>query len=219
MKNSIKVLSLLLFFVILSSSFPTDTSAQGLVSFTGNAEHYVYTPGTEHSPTDLFTDFKDLMPGDSVSQKILIKSEVSRKKKVNVYLRSLGGREEDKELLSQMTLTVEQVGGNKLFKASAYEKAQLEDWVFLGTVYSGGDIVLDLTLNVPIELGDEHQNSLSHVDWQFRVDEFEISPDDPLPPPTGDSSNMPLWIILLTVSAIILFIVLLRRRRKAKDDD
>ena len=113
-----------------------------------------------------------------------------------------------------MNLTVQQRGDSLLFAAPADETAQLTDWVYLGTVYSGGEIVLDVTLNVPITMGSEFQNEIGYVDWQFKIEERPVDPSDPTPPKTGDTGNVILYTGIMVCSFAALWVLLLVRKRR-----
>ena len=77
----------------------------------------------------------------------------------------------------------------------------LTEWVCLGTLYSGGKVDLNVSLEVPVEMDDRFQKNYGEIIWEFAVEELPISPDDPKPPKTGDDSMLWLWILLLILSA------------------
>ena len=216
-----KIITLLITLVLLLSSAVTVFAADGKVTYSGNAENFVFEPGSDHSLTDLFPNFKGVMPGDTLTQKITVKNNADNKIKVKIYIRSLGAHEDSVEFLSQLGLKVAKSEDNEMaymFDAAANETAQLTDWVYLGTLYSGGEVNLDVTLNVPVELPNEFQNNIGYLDWEFMIEEFPVEPDDPKPPQTGDNSHMGLWFALM-ISSLAMLIILLFWRRKDKENE
>lgn len=188
-------------------------AADAAVTYEGRSEQFVFTPGSSHSPTDLFDGFKDVMPGDTRTQALEIRNDVKNNVKIKLYVRSLGAEEGSEAFLSQLKLTVKQDGGSELFAAPADETARLADWVYLGTVYSGGEIKLNLTLDVPAALGDEFQNAVGYVNWQFKAEELPVEETDPKPPQTGEHSNPGLWLSLAGASLLVILLLLYRRRK------
>ena len=216
-----KIITLLITLVLLLSSAVTVFAADGKVTYSGNAGNFVFEPGSDHSLTDLFPNFKGVMPGDTLTQKITVKNNADNKIKVKIYIRSLGAHEDSLEFLSQLGLKVKKSSDNDMaymFDAAANETAQLTDWVYLGTLYSGGEVNLDVTLNVPVELPNEFQNNIGYLDWEFMIEEFPVEEGDPKPPQTGDNSNMGLWFALM-ISSLAMLIILLVWRKKDKENE
>ena len=216
-----KIITLLITLVLLLSSAVTVFAADGKVTYSGNAGNFVFEPGSEHSLTDLFPNFKGVMPGDTLTQKITVKNDADNKVKVKIYMRSLGAHEDSVEFLSQLGLKVAKSEENEMaymFDAAANETAQLTDWVCLGTLYSGGEVNLDVTLNVPTSLDNEFQSKIGYLDWEFMIEEFPVEEGDPKPPQTGDNSNMGLWFALM-FSSLAMLIILLVWRKKDKENE
>lgn len=227
MKRIVKRISALLTVVVMVLGFGSTAYAEeSTVTYVGGADKFIFAPGSEYSPTDLFDNFKGVMPGDSLTETIEVRNDINNDVKIKVYMRSLGAHEfeNDEEkteasraLLSQMNLNVRQQGGSELFDAPADQTAGLTDWVYLGTVYSGGEIILDVKLDIPIEMGNDFQESIGYLDWQFKVEELPVEPSDPLPPKTGDGNNFWFWTAMLTSSAVVLvFILIIAKKRRAQ---
>ena len=216
MSKLIKLMICLSLIVMTTALTANRISAEdGNVTYDGNAKNFIFAPGSEYSPTDLFADFKDLMPGDSVSQKITIDNDISKEVKIKIYMRSLGADQQSQEFLSQLSLTVVQDGKTNLFDAPASETAQLTDWVYLGTLYSGGKIDLDVTVSVPITLGNDFQDAVGKLTWEFMVEELPVETTDPRP--TGDNSNIYVAMTVMSVSAAALSVVLALKKKKEQE--
>ena len=216
-----RLITLLIVCVIALSSVLPVYAADGKVTYSGNAGNFVFEPGSDHSLTDLFPNFKDVMPGDTLTQQITVRNNADNKVKVKIYIRSLGAHEDSVDFLSQLGLKVGKSEENKMaymFDAKANETAQLTDWVCLGTLYSGGEVNLDVTLTVPVELDNEFQNDVGYLDWEFMIEEFPIEEGDPKPPQTGDNSHMGLWFALM-IGSLTMLIILLFWRKKDKENE
>lgn len=202
--------------VVLSCVVPA-SAVNGEVVYTKGAERFIFLPGSEYSPTDLFPEFKDVMPGDSLLQTITVKNDLSNKCKIKVYMRALGAHEDSIPFLSELSLTVTKGTDTLMFDAPADQTAQLTDWVYLGTLYSGGECELNVTLDVPVTLDNQFKNLVGYLDWEFAVEELPVEPSDPKPPKTGDDNQILLWIVLMAVSLAILLILLFGRKKKKKN--
>ena len=247
MKNIFKRLFSLTLAVVMMAGFTLTASAAGKVTYEGEAEKFIFEPGTEYSATDLFGDFKNVMPGDKITQKISVVNNGKRKHTTKIYMKALGPTDEnnsdlrysDEEgnlgdgndndgytdkalyqpLLNQLELTVVAVEGNtKLFEAAANETDGLSDWVLLGSLRKGGEVELEVTLEVPAELGNEFQDMAGAIDWAFKVEEIkDKNKKPPVIPNTGDISNIMLYAGMFGLAALALMILIILKR-KAKEE-
>ena len=202
--------------IILLFGLCTNVFADGNVTYDGASRRFVFEPGTEESPTSLFENFSNVMPGDKLEEQIVVKNTSQNGSYIRLYLRSLGAQEETDAFLSQMKLTVKGKGDATLFEAPANETAQLKDWVYLGAIHSGGTVKLDLTLEVPIEMDYRFQNQVGYIDWQFMAEEI---PRDPNAVQTGDTSNIFAYGALLAICLVAIVIIIIIAKRKKKREE
>ena len=211
-----RVISLAAVFVLLLTLATTVMAADGNVSYSGNAGDFVFEPGSAYSLTDLFPNFKDVMPGDTISQRILLKNNADRRVNVRISMRALGAHHDSAEFLSQLGLKVTQVSKTDLFDAPADQTAQLTDWVLLGFLRSGGTVELEVTLTVPTTVGDDFQNQVAYLDWQFMAEETPSG----YSPQTGDQAQLGLYVTLMVAAlAAIVVVVILMVRNKKKNEE
>ena len=236
MKKTTKRLFSLVLAMVMMAGFAITSSAAGVVTYEGKSgeEEFVFTPGTEYDATDLFTDFKNLMPGDTITQKIRLVNDGKDGTTTKFYLKALGpkdiadgtvlgnGNDDDgftdkevyQKLLSQLNLTVKLVKGDKtLFDAAADQTDGLSDWVLLGSLRKGGEIDLEVTVEVPSEMGNEFQDVAGVLEWRFKIEEIP----DPEIPDTGDNTGTLMYAAIFggAVMALIIVIIL---KKKAKEE-
>lgn len=200
----------LLLMVMMHSKLLT-ISAHSNITYDCGDHVFIIDPGTEQAPTDLFVNFKDVMPGQTLTQEIWIRNDEKNTMDSVVYLRSLGAKEGSEEFLSQLKLTVSYMDDSEFFNAQASEPAQLSDWVRLERLQPGAYVKMFLTLEVPITLDNKFQDAIGILQWEFRSEEIP-SPDEPeetitLPqtggvsaPSTGDNTNIALYVGLALLS-------------------
>ena len=190
-------------------------AANSSVTFEGGAENFVFLPGSGYSDTDLFNGFKNVMPGDTVTQTITVKNSSDEYDSVKIYLRAEvenplsydevyegrdgkdqeageGMRDETvvtmSDFLSKLSMKVSQ-GEGVLFEASPNELGGLKDGVQLGEFDEGESTEILVELQVPIELSNKYANRVGEVDWVFTVEGIIDDPDDPDDPGGGGGDD------------------------------
>lgn len=161
-------------------------AAESSVSYDGDAKKFVFVPKN----TDLFGNFKNVMPGDTLTQEITVKNPKSNKFQAKIYLRSEGGIEGE-EFLKQLKLTVTAPADTKLFEAAADETADLTENTLLGTLSPGAEVKLSVQLEVPIEMDNKYMEKTGKVQWVFAVEEIPLKDDDDEPGGGGGGSRTP----------------------------
>ena len=196
------VLALIMMMTVAVSA----SAADGNVTYSGDAGKFIFAPGSEHSLTDLFPEFKDVMPGDTLTQKIVVKNNA--KKSVKISMRALGAHEDSKDFLSKLNLYVEKVTDTPLFEAPADQTAQLTEWRQIGVLAAGGETELMVGLQVPTSLDNNYKKLVGYLDWEFMVEEIDDGSTQ-----TGDASKGWLWVAGVGTSALIVIILIVRKRK------
>lgn len=215
-----------LFFLALAVAlaFPiTALAADGTVTIKAPGI-LTFGPGSAFTETDLFDGFKDVMPGDTLSQHIDITNNWYQYESIRVYLRAephgrtnapLSGvaAEDSNALLSQLSMTVTRSRDDKqIFHASPKELDGLRGNVLLATLSRGKSTGLDVQLKVPITLGNDYANRVGEVDWVFTI---EGEPGKGEGPKTGDFwLPWAVGIMLLSGAALAVMLGLGSRRRR-----
>lgn len=186
--------------------------AAASVTYEGGAEKFVFLPGSEYSDSDLFENFKDVLPGDVLEQKITVKNDTDGQ--VRIYMRAETEGMEDRDFLSQLAMTVE-CRDKEIFDAAPSETAQLTNNTLLGTFKTKGSTELTVTLTVPATMGNEYMGRVGVVPWTFLVE--EIPEDDT--PDTGDWFQTGVWISIAAVlAAAIVMLLIVQRKRRAENN-
>lgn len=206
----------------------------GQVVFTENAHEFVSLP-----TDDLFLNFKNVMPGDTVEQEIEIKNE--NNDKVNIYLYALQVDEsgytsaEQKEIadelmkLMQIELTSIDKDGNSIVIYRGPLYGESEDGTFnmhtnqnaisLGEYAKGDSSKIIAKLVIPPELDNRYANAVAKIKWVFTASgEGEETPP-PVPPVTGESMKLVYILGGVLAGSLLIVIILTLVSKKKKEDE
>lgn len=191
MKKSCKaVFSLVLMLLIVMSLSSTAYAAAPSITFKGFTSGFDFQPGSEYTETDLFNSFKNVMPGDTVTETITFTNSASDCDFVNLYMRAeahdetanpLSPKVAEKETVAAMTeflskLSMKVWNGTELiYDAAPNELGGLGSNKFLGTFRSGETATLKVELSVPIDLDNKFADRMGEVDWIFHVEAYNES--------------------------------------------
>jgi hypothetical protein len=148
-------------------------AADAQVTYEGGAQNFIFAPGSSLSPTDLFVNYKNVQPGDTLSQTVHAKNTLSGSTTVRLYLRASipGQSEQSTAFLKQMKLTVKQ-GSTTLSAGSADESAGLTGNRYLGSFASGASTDLTVELSVPLSMDNSCRDAIGKIDWIFTAEEI-----------------------------------------------
>ncbi len=233
-KLSTILLSLIL---VLSLAVPA-FAATSYVEYSGH-NIFGFGPGSEYTATDLFDNFKNVMPGDVRTETITVSNTADCCDFIKVYMRAVAHNEQTNPLsqkvseaesvvsmsdfLSQLSMRVWN-GDELIYEASPDELDGLKNNVYLGTLRRNQSLELRVELVIPADLGNEYSYRVGEVDWVFVIEEFDDPVPDPVPDPipepepnipqTRDHSSSLVYVTLMGISLYGCIVLLLIKYRK-----
>ncbi len=184
------ILSIMLTLMMIMSLASTALAGTS-IEFKGFDEKFNFVPGSEYTETDLFGNFKNVMPGDTVTEEITFTNSAADSDFINLYMRAVPHDDTNNPLSPEVSASGETVasmtdflaqlsmkvwnGTQLIYEASPNELDGLQNNVLLGTFRSGDTTTLKVELSVPIELGNEYANRVGEVDWVFHVEAYNES--------------------------------------------
>ena len=229
--------AMLLMTCFLTNMVLSASAAWGSVVFHGKEEKFTMEPGSSYSSTDLFSGFKDAMPGDVLTETITVTNRSWDGDYVKLYLRTqphsadnslsysevyeaLDGKDQTgipgqrdetpdsaRDFLSRLTLRV--YNGNVLVLESSPVGA--EESICLGKLSRNQSIELNLELEVPAELNNRYADRVGEVDWIFTAEIFS-DPGKTDVPKTGDMIFAA--VVIMGISGLLFLLILFTGRRR-----
>lgn len=218
-----KVFSLLMALLIVMSLAVPALAADGSITYYGKSK-ILLTPGmTTYTDSDMFADFKGVMPGDVLTESVKITNLSAGSDYVRVYFRAIphGVTNQPSKKVTEAGETLESM--EKFLKQLKLEVKQGDEVVFSGTPNLGTDRIflrdlrrfksteLSITLTVPKEMGNEFANREGEVDWEFTFEGRNYPEGEA--PSTGDYIMMAVTVMTLSAAALVAILALKRRKK------
>ena len=182
------------------------------------------------SKIDLFTNFKDLIPGSTRTQVIEVCNNYSKEQpvylKANITEQDTNKRELIEQLLQDL-IDVKIMNGDELFyEGPVYGNLHILDedetvdnnmkyFILLGNIAPNQCRELTLSLSVKKTMGNEYMDLLGNIEWEFLTSYEEENPY------TGDQTQLITHITLLVAAVLIIvtsvvFLVKIKKVNKTK---
>jgi len=209
MKNIKTIISLVLVMAMMAGvALAAEYSHESEIIIKGKDNVDFTIADTALTETDLFDNFKNVMPGDKLQEKIVVKNEVTDHDYITLTLRHELHDEEENPLkaetdetvesmhdfLSQLTMRIyDENADHKLVFQSPVngEPSDLISGYSLGVLPKGQQYEFIVELEVPAEMGNEYANRLGEVDWVFTYSADNYPEDEPTTskPTTAPTTN------------------------------
>ena len=217
MKNIKTIISLVLVMAMMTSVALANDS-KIIIHGKGNDDSVEYLPGIGknggYTETDLFVNFKNMMPGDTLTEQVTITNKWSSWDYIDLSMDMILHDEEKNvistkilseltaderrdttseleymyDFLKQLTLTIKD--GDVVKYSGSADKAA-EDFL-VKTLSYNQSVTLNLELTLPVTVGNEYANRVGEVDWVFTYsgwDDEEPTTTKPTTAPTSSSTD------------------------------
>ncbi len=228
------IFSLVLMLLVLTSltvtAFAQSTQSGADIVYKGKNKLIITPKSGNHTESDLFGNFKAVMPGDSKTETVTFRNEstTTRTNYVKLYIvavphgeknipvdKDITDVDEMNEFLSNFTMTVEQ-GDKVIFEGAPNEVGTFGGTgCLLGTFRKGEGTTLTVTLTMDIHADNTAANREGEVDWKFITEEYTSSKDPLIQ--TGQL-NRPIWVLgVAGLVLVVIGIVLVAKKKERKN--
>ena len=221
-------------FEALGIQYTPAALSETVTSVTFTEGEFAFNPAN----TDLFANFKQLLPGEVRSQRIEVSNTSGQP--VEIFLRAedihqVSDNPETLALINKLlrehaVITVTGEDGTVMYKGPVWGEPFMDGAkpntmrydISLGLFAPGMVKRLNVQLSLEPKLGDEYQNLLGRIQWVWsaRGDSPETPSVPSTPPPsvpnTGDTSSVLLWAGLMGVSAVLFILTLVWGRKSQR---
>ena len=137
-------------------------------------------PFRQNKNDDLFTEFKEVMPGDTLTQTIKIKAENLGADFVQLRMRAEPVQDGETENAAAANADYEKLVSSPYVSLEVYvndvlkDRDTLEQGVVLGSLRNGRSMTVTVKLAVDIQAGNELRALAGMVDWVFDAEEYSL---------------------------------------------
>ena len=181
-KKVLRIVSLILVLAVAVGlgAYALASSAEPAVAYDGRARGFTAEsalPFAGNRNVDLFTDFKEVMPGDSRTQTIKVRAKNLTSDYVTISLRTEPVQPGESEDPAQANADYEALLSSPYVSLEVYVDGVLKDrdslakGVVLGSFSEGQARTVTVQLNIGVEAGNELRALAGMIDWVFTAEE------------------------------------------------
>lgn len=208
MKKFKLILGIICLILLISSSLNLSRDYyNGNLYYDGQTKSFTYY---NVDKKDLFNSFKELMPGDKRTQKIII-STYNMKKETKMFL-TIKINNNNKKLFSNIDLNIYK-NDKIIYKGKLNDK--IKDNILLNNFKSNEQIELIVEIDVPTTIGNEIINQTLNMDFQFLIQEKNENIIKPTK--TYDNSRIVFDLFLMIIPLIIIIILIVTNKKSKKE--
>ncbi|MFT3951941.1 MAG: hypothetical protein QM689_08380 [Oscillospiraceae bacterium] len=178
---------------------------------------------------DLFANFKNLIPGETVAQTVKISNDYDEPTDIYFYARFTESTDENKALVEKLlkdyaVITIADADGNVIYTGPVWGDAEggisLKEPLFLKSFAPGDKENYTVTLSLAKETGNDYSNLLGSVDWIFTANGAQDTPNTSDVPSvqTGLNLSYGIYVLIMSLSgAAIVLLQILGKRKRAEE--
>lgn len=159
---------------------------------------------------DLFTEFKDCIPGDVRVQTVKVEAKNLGNNIATISLLAENPDAKYEDLMKNITC---QITSDDLDITTS-----IWDRIILADFNNNESKMITMTLTFPADLDNRFQNFIGQVDWYLDIEMFPIDDGNGLPT-TGDESHVGVYVALAGSALLLAIIVLILKKKKSKKDE
>lgn len=182
------------------------------------------------APDDFFSNFGKIMPGDTLSDSILISNTTDRDAEIFFYTGISEQSGISRQMLEEIQLQIQM--DNRVLYSGPLNAEGLRNRISLGIYKPGESGKMEFSLEVPASWDNSYAKQETNVIWNFAVWEEEekitekVIPDDPSDETvvyaeqvesvkTGDASDRGIFITALLSAVAVITVVLAKKKGDA----